>query len=652
MSSVTIGDQKFIKDREKGWIDVKTKQPADKGLIKLLDSLVVDEPEIKKLRVKLDKRVEPIFINGQKFVYDVNQGWLDDKTKVRAPDSLQRTLSNTVPRFGKDDTADIDLSAGFGMAAQAGLEKTKEKEPKQKKSGDGKLVTNRNAAINKPLIAMINQLASIDSYLKQQLQNKQIIASKQLADAKEANIEAKTSDAAENIEDAVKPDATPEKSKLAMLGGAAGLAALIALQFDPVKASISQMVDFGRSVVTFVNDVAKTINSAFDWLLGGSTTGGGGAPSQSQDKSTDTPTLKPNAGTPKPVNDKTWMDALSKQQNVKKPSLITPAPTADKTPAKPNASPAPAPAPAVPMSPLKPTNEKPKNAAPAVSNAKPPAQNVGVPNRTWAAALSKKPTLMASNKPQTHGLKEKGGRTSGKAATPMDTVPKGDIAALGRYLQGQGLRISGHSQFGGQELGQHSANSRHYKDMAIDVNVGTGLEEANDPAAGARFDALQQQLDAAGYNVIWRKAGHYNHMHVSVGGPEGIGGGESPIAPMVDAVTNAVDMAKTLFKKGGAALIGAENYKPRDYNEVISPRTGQFDKVLKENAMQKTAIMAESRTPPPVPTIKKPSSAPNINPDKSSPVIQTPATESDMSGVNYYLQRFGFNPAESEVASR
>ena len=58
------------------------------------------------------------------------------------------------------------------MAAQAGLDKTKQKKPTPK-SGAGVLVNRSAANINKPLIAMINQLASIDSYLKQQLHNKQ-----------------------------------------------------------------------------------------------------------------------------------------------------------------------------------------------------------------------------------------------------------------------------------------------------------------------------------------------------------------------------------------------------------------------------------------------------------------------------------------------
>ena len=125
MTPVTIGDQKFIKDIDKGWIDSKTKQPADKGLIRLLDSLVVNEPALKRLRSKIDRTVEPVSFGGQKFVYDVNQGWIDEKTKIPVPPSLQRTLSNLVPRFGKNDSSDIDLTAGFGIVGSAGLQQTK-----------------------------------------------------------------------------------------------------------------------------------------------------------------------------------------------------------------------------------------------------------------------------------------------------------------------------------------------------------------------------------------------------------------------------------------------------------------------------------------------------------------------------------------------
>jgi hypothetical protein len=96
------------------------------------------------------------------------------------------------------------------------------------------------------------------------------------------------------------------------------------------------------------------------------------------------------------------------------------------------------------------------------------------------------------------------------------------IVRLGRSLQEQGLRISGHSQFGGQERGRHSSNSLHYKDLAIDVNVGTGIREADHPEHGQMFDALANQLRSSGYNVMWRGDGHDDHMHVSVSAPKGV----------------------------------------------------------------------------------------------------------------------------------
>lgn len=98
----------------------------------------------------------------------------------------------------------------------------------------------------------------------------------------------------------------------------------------------------------------------------------------------------------------------------------------------------------------------------------------------------------------------------------------GDIVALGKQLQSEGYRVSGHSEFGGQEPGKHSTNSRHYKDLAIDVNVGSGVTEASDPVHGQKFDQLADRLRAAGYSVLWRTKDHYDHLHASVGPQEGV----------------------------------------------------------------------------------------------------------------------------------
>lgn len=102
-------------------------------------------------------------------------------------------------------------------------------------------------------------------------------------------------------------------------------------------------------------------------------------------------------------------------------------------------------------------------------------------------------------------------------------VPSGDIVALGKWLQSQGVNISEHPSFGGV-LGTHAKNSAHYRGQAIDINGPPGMVEANDPVWGKRFDQLADQLTAAGYKVYWRESGKYgasghnNHLHAQIGG--------------------------------------------------------------------------------------------------------------------------------------
>jgi hypothetical protein len=612
--SVTIGDQKFVKDSNKGWMDAKTKQPADTGLIKLLDSLMVEEPEAKKLRVKIDRNVEPVSINGQKFVYDVNQGWIDEKTKVRAAESLQRTLN----------------MAGLGISGTAGLQKVKEAKAPTKKSGGGTLVNNRNTAINKPLLAMINQLASIDGYLKQQLQTKQIITAKAIAQDKETAIEAKDIGF---IQDGLVPDAKPESSNIAALGTAAALAALVAYQFEPVKDALKQISDFGIGVGNFVANIAKTLNSGFEWLLGNKTKNDindlapNTAPTAPGQQASPVATATASV----PAGDTSSTMAYT---NLQAPSVLSADPKVREqafaqksTPSAPSLLPRSPAATSVSTLPTKPS--APVN---AFFTSKPSMLSNDPAQRAQAIVEKDKTEV------QTYGLKAKGGRTSGKAPA----IPRNNIVALGNYLISQGADRSKmqHSAFGA--VGEHSKNSRHYRDMAIDVNF-------PGPNEGAILDALQPQLRAAGYNTIWRAAGHETHMHVSVGGPEGIGGfggGESPMASAVDTITGVMESAKNIFGKAGAALIGTKDYTKR---ELTTPAS-KLGPLAKSYEMAKTDAMVDSRTPKPVPTVSKTVSPPNINPNKSSPVIQTPATESDMGGVNYYLERFGFMPAQSEMA--
>ena len=85
------------------------------------------------------------------------------------------------------------------------------------------------------------------------------------------------------------------------------------------------------------------------------------------------------------------------------------------------------------------------------------------------------------------------------------------LVALGYDLQHRGFRVSEHPHFGGVHRVHHGW--AHYAGRAIDINVGRGVVEARSGYAH-RFDQLASELRSEGYTVLWRVAGHYNHMHI------------------------------------------------------------------------------------------------------------------------------------------
>ena len=86
------------------------------------------------------------------------------------------------------------------------------------------------------------------------------------------------------------------------------------------------------------------------------------------------------------------------------------------------------------------------------------------------------------------------------------------LVAYGHQLQNQGFRVSEHPAFGGVHH-VHAHHSAHYSGNAIDINVGRGVVEARSGYAH-RFDQLAADARAAGYTVLWRVPGHYNHIHI------------------------------------------------------------------------------------------------------------------------------------------
>lgn len=89
------------------------------------------------------------------------------------------------------------------------------------------------------------------------------------------------------------------------------------------------------------------------------------------------------------------------------------------------------------------------------------------------------------------------------------------IRQLAATLQREGFRISGHPEF--NPTSGHSEGSHHPGGRAIDINIGTGSVEWENPQHKERFDALATRLKGEGFEVIWGTDDqHKNHMHVEL----------------------------------------------------------------------------------------------------------------------------------------
>lgn len=634
MTPVTIGDQKFIKDIDKGWIDAKTKQPADKGLIRLLDSLVINEPVLQKLRTKIDKTVEPVSIYGQKFVYDVNQGWVDEKTKVKAAESLQLVLNSVSPQT-KPTVPNV--SASLGIVGSAATQQTKQKKPS--KTGGGTLLLNRNDKINKPIVAMINSLASIDGFLKQKLENQKIIDQNEKLAQRESLIE--QVDTRPNVE-VIEPDAKKVDGPSAGLLAVGGL---LLLTLDPVQEALKDMFNGIAAMGRMVTGVVTTINDMFKFFVGGDKPTTDTAPAEAETAKKPAPTpVAPPTETPVP----------------EQPTIEQTQPVAD-------AQPVPQEQPATPVPQATP-QQKPSFMSEVASGAIGGAAVGSFIPKVGAVAgaaiggaygafkyfsggstpsSSSTPNATPAQPPKTDASPASSSTPTPTASKPVNTpssvdatkagatgeIPKNNIVALGNYLAAQGAdksKMEHHALSG--RVGDHSTNSRHYRGQAIDVNF-------PGPNEGAILDRLEPQLRAAGYSTIWRKKGHKTHMHVSVGGPEGAGGksyGDSSSPATESVAEGASNLVASGMEKVGELLgiIAGSIIKPGVPRDDI-PST------ISTAAKEMNADVAVSKTPKPTTKPAPPPSPPRIN-KKSEGATQNAASSADKDGVYYYLRRFGY----------
>jgi hypothetical protein len=130
------------------------------------------------------------------------------------------------------------------------------------------------------------------------------------------------------------------------------------------------------------------------------------------------------------------------------------------------------------------------------------------------------------------------------------------IAELGKYLERTyGVKVSEHSVFtpdGKKITSGHSKNSKHYKDLAIDVNAPGGIKEWNDENWKRIFDHIAADVKSRGFKVIWGDKGHKDHMHI-----------ESPIKAAQGGIFSGPSSGYP------AELHGSEMVAPLDTNSIL-----------------------------------------------------------------------------------
>jgi hypothetical protein len=130
------------------------------------------------------------------------------------------------------------------------------------------------------------------------------------------------------------------------------------------------------------------------------------------------------------------------------------------------------------------------------------------------------------------------------------------IAELGKYLERTyGVKVSEHSAFtpdGKKVTSGHSKNSKHYKDLAIDVNAPGGIKEWNDENWKRIFDHIAADVKSRGFKVIWGDKEHKDHMHI-----------ESPIKAAQGGIFSGPSSGYP------AELHGSEMVAPLDTNSIL-----------------------------------------------------------------------------------
>jgi hypothetical protein len=141
-----------------------------------------------------------------------------------------------------------------------------------------------------------------------------------------------------------------------------------------------------------------------------------------------------------------------------------------------------------------------------------------------------------------------------------------------KYGQSQGARISEMAGYG--PIGKHATHSAHYSGNAFDLNMAPGRGEVNDPVISARMDKLAAYYESQGFKVLWKVAGHFDHMHVQFTDrvDRMATKVETSVTKIADVASNDIVVSGKLHKD--VPKVVEAGSKPIDFASVSAPSAG------------------------------------------------------------------------------
>lgn len=122
-----------------------------------------------------------------------------------------------------------------------------------------------------------------------------------------------------------------------------------------------------------------------------------------------------------------------------------------------------------------------------------------------APALARELTLLEQRRKAALEAASAQDRLNDSVATGVATFKSREqaVGIAGKEIQRAGFRVSENEQFGGVKGNHPGMGNKAHGKYAIDVNMGSGIVEADVPDLRAKFDAMAKRYAARGYKVLW-----------------------------------------------------------------------------------------------------------------------------------------------------